>query len=434
MTLQANLTNRDATRMPHPLVKWSYEPPRAEDVPRALGARDAPGDAAAEGARRSSRSRWTTGTPRSTTTRRRQRSSARSPAAPPPTPRRSPTSRGGSSEAENPVLVAGPDVDASGAWDAAVALAERQRLPVWAIPAPGGGRIGFPEGHPNFQGVLPPAIGPVAETLAGHDLILVVGSSVFPYYPNIPGPAAARGRRAGRDHLRPRRGGARADGRRDRRRRRSSRSRRCSTRSASPTATPREPLPEPPDEPPSRTRSRGTDGDARARAASSPTTGSSCSSRRRATLALRNQLRLSQARQLLLRRRRRARLRARRRGRRAARAARPPGRLRDRRGLASSTRSTAFWTAAAYDVPVTFLVLRNSEYAILKWFASIEQVEGAPGLDLPALDTAAIADGYGIASRRVERRDELRERAARGDRLADSPSWSRSGSRPGCGC
>src|SRR3954469_6443696 len=36
MTLQANLTNRDATRMPHPLVKWSYEPPRAEDIPHAL--------------------------------------------------------------------------------------------------------------------------------------------------------------------------------------------------------------------------------------------------------------------------------------------------------------------------------------------------------------------------------------------------------------
>src|SRR5256714_2869047 len=36
MTLQANLTNRDAVRMPHPLVKWSYEPPRAEDVPRAI--------------------------------------------------------------------------------------------------------------------------------------------------------------------------------------------------------------------------------------------------------------------------------------------------------------------------------------------------------------------------------------------------------------
>src|SRR6059058_3584424 len=36
MTLQANLTNRDATRMPHPLVKWSYEPPRAQDVPHAI--------------------------------------------------------------------------------------------------------------------------------------------------------------------------------------------------------------------------------------------------------------------------------------------------------------------------------------------------------------------------------------------------------------
>src|SRR5213592_4047231 len=36
MTLQANLTNRDAARMPHPLVKWSYEPPRAADVPHAI--------------------------------------------------------------------------------------------------------------------------------------------------------------------------------------------------------------------------------------------------------------------------------------------------------------------------------------------------------------------------------------------------------------
>ena len=60
-----------------------------------------------------------------------------------------------------------------------MALAERQRLPVWASPAPGGGRIGFPEGHPNFIGILPPAIGPLSETVAGHDLVLVVGASVF---------------------------------------------------------------------------------------------------------------------------------------------------------------------------------------------------------------------------------------------------------------
>src|SRR3954468_7299070 len=36
ITLQANLTNIDATRVPHPYVKWSYEPPRAADVPAAL--------------------------------------------------------------------------------------------------------------------------------------------------------------------------------------------------------------------------------------------------------------------------------------------------------------------------------------------------------------------------------------------------------------
>ena len=95
--------------------------------------------------------------------------------------------------AKSPVLVAGPEIDASGGWDDVVALAERQKLPVFASPAPGGGRLGFPEGHPLFQGVLPPAIGPVAETLKGRDLILVVGSSVFPYYPYIPGPLLPEG-------------------------------------------------------------------------------------------------------------------------------------------------------------------------------------------------------------------------------------------------
>src|SRR3954449_7422364 len=36
VTVQANLTNRDAARVPHPFVKWSYEPPRAQDVPHAI--------------------------------------------------------------------------------------------------------------------------------------------------------------------------------------------------------------------------------------------------------------------------------------------------------------------------------------------------------------------------------------------------------------
>jgi benzoylformate decarboxylase len=59
----------------------------------------------------------------------------------------------------------------------------------------------------------------------------------------------------------------------------------------------------------------------------------------------------------------------------------------------------SLWSAAAYDVPVTFLVLRNDEYAILKWFGMLEDIVSPPGLDLPALDCAAVAAGYGVRSR-----------------------------------
>ena len=96
-------------------------------------------------------------------------------------------------DARSPILVAGPEIDAAGAWDAAVALAVRQRLPVWAPPATGGSRLGFPEDHRQFAGVLPPAIGPLSQTLDGHDLVLVVGSSVFAYYPYLPGPLLPAG-------------------------------------------------------------------------------------------------------------------------------------------------------------------------------------------------------------------------------------------------
>jgi benzoylformate decarboxylase len=69
----------------------------------------------------------------------------------------------------------------------------------------------------------------------------------------------------------------------------------------------------------------------------------------------------------------------------------------------------AFWTAVAYDVPLTVLVLRNEEYGILKWFAGLENVEGAPGLDLPKLDCAALASAYGVNARCTEGVDDTRE-------------------------
>src|SRR5690348_15531982 len=36
ITIEANLTNRDAILGPQPYVKWAHEPPRAQDVPGAL--------------------------------------------------------------------------------------------------------------------------------------------------------------------------------------------------------------------------------------------------------------------------------------------------------------------------------------------------------------------------------------------------------------
>ena len=74
---------------------------------------------------------------------------------------------------------------------------------------------------------------------------------------------------------------------------------------------------------------------------------------------------------------------------------------------------TALWSAVAYKAPVTFLVLRNEEYAILKWFSMLEQISGAPGLDLPALDVAAVARAYGMQAQDVTGREELTTRCAR---------------------
>ena len=69
---------------------------------------------------------------------------------------------------------------------------------------------------------------------------------------------------------------------------------------------------------------------------------------------------------------------------------------------------TAFWTAAAYSVPVKLLVLRNREYSILKWFAALEGVSDAPALELPDLDVAATAQSYGVPSCTAAGGEDLR--------------------------
>jgi benzoylformate decarboxylase len=274
---------------------------------------------------------------------------------------------------------------------------------VYATPAPGGGRIGFPEDHPLFAGILPPAVLPVGETLAAHDFVLTVGTSVFPYYPNVPGPLLAPGTELVAITSDPDEAArapmgdailadpaltlaALAEQVGD------------SDRVAPPPRPPAEAAPESDPISPSTA--------VRALAEAFPQDGIVVLESPSATLALRNQLRLS-----------------------------APGSYYFSSGgglgfglpaaigvqMAQPSRPVvcvigegsaqyaiqALWTAAAYDVPVTILVLRNDEYAILKWFGMLEDIVGAPGLDLPALDCAAVAGGYGVKARVIDGTDEL---------------------------
>jgi benzoylformate decarboxylase len=94
-------------------------------------------------------------------------------------------------EARNPVIVTGAGVDRSGAFYDVVSLAEKLRAPVWQDPI--SPLAGFPQDHPLFRGHLPPAQKQLAEQLSGHDVVLVLGAPVFLYYPYVPGPTVEEG-------------------------------------------------------------------------------------------------------------------------------------------------------------------------------------------------------------------------------------------------
>lgn len=181
--VEAMLSNVDAAQLPKPLVKWSYEPSWSGDVPRAISQAIHMANQPAKGPVYVSiphddwdkeieddaklladREVTTAGTPSveqlSSLTRR-------------------------INKASNPVLVLGPDVDAYLANELAVALAERIASPVWV--APSAPRCPFPTRHSSFRGTLPAAIAGISQKLAGHDLIIVIGAPVFRYHQHAPG-------------------------------------------------------------------------------------------------------------------------------------------------------------------------------------------------------------------------------------------------------
>ncbi len=403
ITMQANLTNRDAVEVPKPHVKWSYEPPRAADVPFALAQAIHHAALPPQGPAFVSipMDDWEQELePADFATQIARTVGARAQ----PEPARIAALAQRLRSARRPVFVAGPEIDASGGWDAAVELVESQRLPVWASPATGGGRIGFPESHPAFQGVLPPAVGPLAQALAGHDLVLVAGSSVFPYYPNIPGAFLPEGAE-------------------------------LIAITSDPDEAARAPmgdaivadvaltlralaheLAEPSDRepPPARTELDAPEpgeqlsgGEVHAMLAELfPADGIVVLESPSSTAALRYRLRISRPGSYYF----------------SAggglgfglpaalgvQLAEPQRQVVCVLGEGSAQYAiSAFWTASAYSIPVKFLVLRNHEYSILKWFASLENVAGAPGLELPRLDVAATASSYGVPSVTVTAREQL---------------------------
>ena len=67
----------------------------------------------------------------------------------------------------------------------------------------------------------------------------------------------------------------------------------------------------------------------------------------------------------------------------------------------------SIWTAAQHRLPIVFVVMRNEEYSILKSFALLEETPGVPGLDLPGLDIASIASGFGCRTVNVDTTEKL---------------------------
>ncbi|GAA4344110.1 benzoylformate decarboxylase [Microbacterium rhizosphaerae] len=188
--LNAMLTNLDATRLGDPLMKWSAEPLRPEDVPLAVSQAVLLAESAPTGpvfvsvplddwdrpaddrASAHLTQRTVSGTPVLADV------SVEAIAA-------------ALDQASAPVLVLGPGADTTHGWEATRLLSEHRGMPVWVAPSPS--RAPFPTRHPYFRGVLPTGLGDVADVLSEHDLVLTIGAAVFRYHQFVDGSPLASG-------------------------------------------------------------------------------------------------------------------------------------------------------------------------------------------------------------------------------------------------
>ncbi|MGW5718467.1 benzoylformate decarboxylase [Amycolatopsis sp. NPDC003865] len=165
----------DAPQFPKPYVKWAVEPATSEDVPAALArayhvATQAPSGPVFVSVPADD---WSATTERPIISRPRIRGFA-------PDPEAIDELAAALDASERPAIVVGGAVDQDAAVVETVALAERLNAAVYVAPM--SFRCSFPENHPLFQGFLEPERGVVSDRLAGHDLVVVLGAPAFTYH------------------------------------------------------------------------------------------------------------------------------------------------------------------------------------------------------------------------------------------------------------
>ncbi len=176
---------QQATEFPKPFVKWACEPARAEDVPAAIArayhvAMEPPWGPTFVSVPIDDWDQPCEPIPA-------RRMFARNPGDPAALAEVA----AALAKAASPVIVVGAGAGRDGAWDQVIALAERHGAGVWVTPL--ASQCSFPENHPLFRGFLTAGREAIVESLAGHDLILVLGGPMSLYHVEGFGPHVPEG-------------------------------------------------------------------------------------------------------------------------------------------------------------------------------------------------------------------------------------------------
>ncbi|MBC2778491.1 benzoylformate decarboxylase [Parasphingopyxis marina] len=168
------------TELPQPFVKWAVEPARAADVPQALARALSVATSYPQGPVFLS-------IPAEDWDEEAEAVAYRPPSpAPGPDPEQAVRVAEAMASAKAPALVVGGEVDRDKGWEEVVAVAEALGAPVYIPPMEG--RVGFPQSHELFAGMLPPEPENIVRTLSPHDAILVFGARVFTMHVDGPRP------------------------------------------------------------------------------------------------------------------------------------------------------------------------------------------------------------------------------------------------------